>query len=210
LAREISMTDASNRFLRSLLLGLSALGLATAIGHAEGYLDSGPAHSTAADLEDHMSGTENPNDMEAQTEDPNDLEGYSEDPNDLEVGTKDPNDLEVDTEDLVDHQGRTYNLTNLEEAAPDDGFEAIDMSGQEDWEETRDPGIIVARRHVLQAEERARSARTRYGTMMHNNYPRGAAREIIVRERDESMAELEVAKQALREVDLSLPPASPY
>lgn len=194
-------------------LPLAAMLLCLAMGGAlaeSGDVDSGPAVTTTEDLDSHMTETESPDDMVAGTEDPNDLEGHGESPDDLTVGTRDPDSMDAQTEQLDDHEGHDYELSDLPEAAPDRGFEAIEMPGQKDWQPTTDPSVIVARRHLLRAQERAREARRRYGIMMENDYPRGEAREIIVRERDESMAQLQAAERALREVDPTLPPASPY
>jgi hypothetical protein len=197
------MTRSSHRLsqtLRLVLTSVTVLFLATGVAFADGWVDSDPAESTSDDMENHEASSENPNDLEAQSEDPNDLEGASEDPTDLEVKAEDLEDHQGHAEDLADHEGETYNLSDLPAAAPDDGFDPIEMRTQDTWEQSYDPEVIVARRHLERAQKRASIARDNYGQMMQNNYPRGAARIRIAQERDEAETALAEAKAAVHAV----------
>jgi hypothetical protein len=107
----------------------------------------------------------------------------------------------VDSEEMSEHMGSSTDLTDLKKVRPDEGFEAIEVPGQLEWEPTTDPSVLVARKHLVRAQQRARNARTVYGDMMEQNYPRGAARIQIVKERDASMEVLGEAKSALAVVE---------
>jgi hypothetical protein len=172
-----------------------------------GWEGNDPSESTAGDMDDHMAGSENPNDIEATSEDPNDLESQSMDPNDLEVASEQLEDHEGAAENLEDHEGTTYGLGELKNTSPDDGFDPIEMPGQEDWGPSSDPEVVVARRHLERAQQQARVARYNYGEMMQNNYPRGAARIRIVEARDAAEKKLAEAKAALVALDGGAPAA---
>ena len=201
------MTRAST--LRVSAIWTVAIGLALAcasVSFAEEAWE--PARTTADTLDNHRATTEDPDEMVAETEDPDDMVAETENPDDMVAETRDPDSMVVETDSLEEHEGRTYDLSDLPEVAPDKGFEAVDMWGQREWTPASDATIIVARRNVVRAEKRAQAARDRYGEMMQNNYPRGAGREAIVRERDESMKQLELAKQALLDAEGGGSPAN--
>jgi hypothetical protein len=146
---------------------------------------------------------------EAGSEDPNDLEAGSHDPDEYVVDSKDPDDLTVESGEadiaspgrLADHEYESRGVQDLRTEAADDGYEAID-----DGTDLSTSNLnltaeeIVARRHLKRAEIEASEARDTYGRMMQNDYPRGEARERIVRHRDESMQALEEARRQLEAV----------
>jgi hypothetical protein len=53
---------------------------------------------------------------------------------------------------------------------------------------------LVAKRHLERAQKEATMARTRYGDMMRDDYPRGKPRLRIIDQRDESMRALDQAR----------------
>jgi hypothetical protein len=162
-----------------------------------GYSD--PARTTADDIDDH----------EAQSEDPNDLEGRSHDPDDLVVEAGDPDSNLVEAGDpnevgpgkLADHEGDSEGLQDLRVVAPDDGYDAIDDGDDPSLSDVNlSAEQIVALRHLKRAELEAEKARDAYGRMRENNYPRGAARGRIIKQRDESMQALEEARRAYEDL----------
>jgi hypothetical protein len=160
-----------------------------------GYAD--PAEATSGEMEDHEASSKDPDDMTAES---HDLEEYTVDSETMEgrmAESEDPDRMVTGSEELSEHEGSSTDLTDLKKARPDDGHEAIDVPGQSEWDTTTDPEVLVARKHLVRAQQRARNARTVYGDMMERNYPRGAARIQIVKERDASMEALREAKSAL-------------
>ena len=160
-----------------------------------GYAD--PAEATSGDMEDHEASSKDPDDMTAESHDPEEMTVESETMEGRMAESEDPDRMVTGSEVLSEHEGSSTDLTDLKKARPDEGFEAIEVPGQSEWETTTDPKVLVARKHLLRAQQRARNARTVYGDMMENNYPRGAARIQIVKERDASMEALREAKSAL-------------
>jgi hypothetical protein len=150
-----------------------------------------PEMATSGSLEDHQAEYEDPEDLEAESHDM--VEGYSEDPEDLVVEASEEH--VVDTEDLEDHEGHTTGLQDLEMAAPDPGFEEIEDGRLTSLDVTNlNAQQVVAMHHLDRAQSAAVVARTRYGDMMRDDYPRGAARLRIVEHRDETMRDLEKAR----------------
>ena len=196
---------ASTRALANLAILLGLIGLVSSVASADAWTSSGPAETVAGDLDDHEASSHDPNDSEAESEDPNDMVVESEDPNDLEVEAEELDDHEQQAEDLADHESRSTALQDLKVEAPDHGFDPIEMPGQKEWTASTDPEVIVARRQLERAQERARDARQRYGDMIRHDYPRGAARVRIVEERDEAERELAAAKQKVRAVHGDVP-----
>jgi hypothetical protein len=148
-------------------------------------------------MEDHEASSKDPDDMTVESHDPDEMTVESETMDGRMAESKDPDRMVVDSEEMSEHMGSSTDLTDLKKVRPDEGFEAIEVSGQLEWEPTTDPSVLVARKHLVRAQQRARNARTVYGDMMEQNYPRGAARIQIVKERDASMEALRETKSAL-------------
>jgi hypothetical protein len=205
------MIRSSHHFARPLRLFIQCLvgvSLVCGVASASGWDGNDPAEATAGDMEDHMAGSGDPDEMEATSKDPNDLEAHSEDPDDLEVSSEQLEDHVAQTEALADHEGTSYELSELKNSSPDDGFDPIEMPGQNEWGPSSDPLVIVARRHLERAQEQARAARSNYGQMMQNDYPRGAARIRIVEARDAAEEKLAEAKAAIISLDGGGPAAA--
>jgi len=205
------MTRVLSRPLRSLAAVVMALfltGLLVEAAQAEGFESDPPSETTSDTMGDHEEGSENPDSMLTGSEDPDASIAHSEDPDDMVTGSEDPDSMVEGAQQLDAHEGHAYGEQNLKESAPDAGAVPIEMEGQASWTATNDPKLITARRELVRAQERARAADTRYGNMIRTQYPTGAAREEIVRERDEAMAALEAAKQKVR--DLQGSPASSW
>jgi hypothetical protein len=146
---------------------------------------------------------------EADSKDPNSLEAGSHDPDEYVVDSRDPDDLTVEAGEadivgpgrLAEHDYQSRRLRDLQAEAPDAGYEPIDDGTDLS---TREIGLtaeeIVARRHLKRAEVEAREARDTYGRMMQNDYPRGEARERIVKRRDETMQALAEARRQVEAV----------
>ena len=184
----------------ALALALS-LAICPAITQANDWADGEAAEATSGQMDDHEASSKDPDDMTAESHDPDDMTVESETMEGRMAESEDPDGMVTGSEELSQHEGSSTDLTDLKKARPDEGFEAIEVPGQSEWETTTDPKVLVARKHLLRAQQRARNARTVYGDMMENNYPRGAARIQIVKERDASMEALRETKSALSAAD---------
>jgi hypothetical protein len=194
------MTRPSFRSLRldwALLIAAITVFVWTTSVAADGWAGDDAAEATAGQLDDHEEGSEDPNDMVVGSRDPNDMVVGSENLDDHEAHSEDPDSMVTGSQQMADHEATSENLADLHPASPDRGFQAIDVPGQSSWESTTDPEILAARENLVRAQQRAASARTAYGDMIRDNYPRGEARLEIVQERDASMQALEKAKRAL-------------
>ena len=142
--------------------------------------------ATSGDADDHM----------AESIDPDSLVVESTDPDSLVVESTDPDGLVVDSESPDEHTGHSEALQHLDQEAPDRGYVAIDgVPSAIALDPTPSAAELLAMRRLERAE--AEAAREAYGDMMENDYPRGEARERIVRRRDESMAAYEQAREEL-------------
>jgi len=159
------------------------------------------AKATSGQMDDHKATSEDPDEMTVGSRDPDEMTVDSETMDGRMAESENPASMVTGAEDLSDHEGSSTDLTDLKKASPDVGFEDIEVPGQSDWQATTDPEVLVARKHLLRAQQRASNARTVYGDMMERNYPRGAARIQIVKERDASMKALEEAKSALADAE---------
>jgi hypothetical protein len=180
-----------------------ALSLAAypALTRADDWDTGQAAEATSGQLDDHEATSRDPDDMTVESRDPDELTVDSETMSGRTVESENPASMVTGAEKLSEHEGSSTNLSDLKMASPDKGFESIEAPGQSEWETTTDPEVLVARKHLLRAQQRARNARTVYGDMMERNYPRGAARIKIVDERDASMKALEEAKSALADAE---------
>jgi hypothetical protein len=174
-----------------------SLAIYPAITQANDWADDEVAEATSGQMDDHEATSENPDDMTVGSHDPDEMTVDSETMDGRMAESEDPDQMVTGAGQLDDHEGSSTDLTDLKTASPDAGFEDIQVPGQSEWGTTTDPKVLVARKHLLRAQQRARNARTVYGDMMERNYPRGAARIQIVNERDASMQALEEAKSAL-------------
>ncbi|HIF93292.1 MAG: hypothetical protein ABGX04_16145 [Myxococcales bacterium] len=171
-----------------LFLLLASVALWPGTLSADGDEYSKARKASAENLEDHEAKSSDPSDHEAESGEMQ--PGYSEDPEDLVVDS-DEMDV-VETEDLADHRGSSTDLQDLKTEAPEDGFEAIDdgrLKGIDDVNLSAPQ--LVAKRHLERAQTNAQEARTRYGDMMRDNYPRGKPRLRITEHRDQTMQVLE-------------------
>jgi len=159
------------------------------------------AEATSGQMDDHKATSKDPDEMTVGSHDPEELTVDSETMDGRMAESEDPDSMVTGAGDLSDHEGSSTDLTDLKMASPDVGFEDIEVPGQSDWQPTTDPEVLVARKHLVRAQQRARNARTVYGDMMEQNYPRGAARIQIVKERDASMKALEETKSALADAE---------
>jgi len=180
----------------AIVLALS-LAAYPAVTQANDWAGNDPAEATSGRMEDHEASSKDPDDMTVESHDLDEMTVESETMDGRMAESKDPDRMVVDSEEMSEHMGSSTDLTDLKKARPDEGFEAIEVPGQSEWEPTTDPTVLVARKHLVRAQQRARNARTVYGDMMEQNYPRGAARIQIVKERDASMGALREAKSAL-------------
>jgi hypothetical protein len=178
-----------------------SLAIHPAITQANDWADNEPAEATSGQMKDHEASSKDPDDMTVGSHDPDEMTVESETMEGRMAESEDPDRMVVDSEEMSDHMGSSTDLTDLKKARPDEGFEAIEVPGQSEWEPTTDPSVLIARKHLVRAQQRARNARTVYGDMMEQNYPRGAARIQIVKERDASMEVLGEAKSALAVVE---------
>ncbi len=174
-----------------------SLSVHPAITQADDWAGNDPAEATSGRMEDHEASSKDPDDMTVESHDPDEMTVESETMDGRMAESKDPDRMVVDSEEMSEHMGSSTDLTDLKKVRPDEGFEAIEVPGQLEWEPTTDPSVLVARKHLVRAQQRARNARTVYGDMMEQNYPRGAARIQIVKERDASMEALRETKSAL-------------
>ena len=186
--------------LAAIVFALSLAALPCVAG-ADGWSGDDAARTTAGQLDDHEGGSENPDDMTAESHDPDDMVAETENPDDMVAETEDPDSMVVQAGQMADQEATSQNLTNLQEAKPDPGFVPIEVPGQADWEPTTDTQVLIARKHLILAQDRARAAITTYGDAERRDYPRGEARVRITKERDAAMKALEEAKQALAAVD---------
>jgi hypothetical protein len=182
--------------MAAIVLALS-LGAIPGVMHADGWSDGDAAEATAGQLDDHEASSKNPDDMTAKSRNPDDMVAGSENPDDMTAEAKNPASMVTDAQQLDQHEATSTNLGALQRARSDPGFESIEVPGQSDWQPTTDPEVLVARKHLVQAQQRAAAARTAYGDARRRNYPRGEARIRIVNERDASMKALEEAKRSL-------------
>lgn len=178
-----------------------SLSIYPAITQANDWADDDPAEATSEQMEDHEASSKDPDDMTVGSHDPDEMTVESETMDGRMAESEDPDRMVVGSEEMSEHMGSSTDLTDLRKAGPDEGFEAIEVPGQSEWEPTTDPSVLVARKHLVRAQQRARNARTVYGDMMERNYPRGAARIQIVKKRDASMGALGEAKSALAAVE---------
>ena len=181
----------------TLALSLVAYPTIPTIAHANDRAGDEAAEATSGQMEDHEASSKDPDDMTVGSHDPDEMTVESETMDGRMAEAEDPDQMVVGSDEMSEHTGSSTNLTDLKMAKPDEGLEAIEVPGQSEWEPTTDPDVLVARKHLVRAQQRARNARTVYGDMMRRNYPRGAARIQIVKERDASMKALEEAKSAL-------------
>jgi hypothetical protein len=153
--------------------------------------DHKPAMAKSGDMEDHMAESIDP---ETRLEESHEMdEGYSEDPEDLVVESG--QEHVVETEDLEDHMGSSTALQDLELESSDDGFDVIDDGRLREIVDSHlSARQLVAKRHLERAQKEAAMARTRYGDMMRDDYPRGKPRLRIIDQRDESMRALAQAR----------------
>ena len=184
----------------AVVLALSLVAYPATI-HANDWADGDAAEATSGNMDDHKATSRDPDEMTVGSHDPDEMTVESETMDGRVADSEDPDSMVVESEQLRDHEGSSTDLQDLEMASPEKGREAIDMPGQSDWGTTTDPAVLVARKHLVRAQQRARNARTVYGDMMERDYPRGAARIQIVKERDASMSALEEAKKALAAAD---------
>ncbi|MBW2274510.1 MAG: hypothetical protein JRG96_14660 [Deltaproteobacteria bacterium] len=193
----------ASRFVASaaLIPGLVFLVTAPALAGDDNNDPWDPAMSTSDTMDRHHAESIDPDSLVVESEDLDDHLSHSENPDDLVMESGDPDERLAESESLDSHQGHSENLSDLETVAPDDGYEPIVPASQADWEPTDNPRVVVARDRVIRAEERVSRARSRYSEMMDRNYPRGAARERIVRERDESETALYKARGELEALD---------
>ena len=168
-----------------------------AITQASDWNEGEAAEATSGQMDDHKATSKNPDDMTTGSHDLDEMTVDSETMDSRMAESKDPDQMLTGAGQMDDHEGSSTDLTDLKTDSPDAGFEAIEVPDQSEWNTTTDPAVLVARKHLVRAQERARNARTVYGDMMHRNYPTGAARIQIVNERDASMKALEEAKSAL-------------
>jgi hypothetical protein len=190
--------ESIRRHHRAATIVISLLFMAgPAITQANDWADDEPAEATSGQMEDHEASSKDPDEMTVGSHDPDEMTVESETMDGRMAESEDPDRMVVGSEEMSQHMGSSTDLTDLKQARPDEGFEAIEVPGQSEWETTTDPSVLVARKHLVRAQQRARNARTVYGDMMENNYPRGAARIQIVKERDASMEALREAKSAL-------------
>jgi hypothetical protein len=180
-------------------LALTALIVALVVpgvGFSDEWTGDDPARSTADDLDDHKAHSSSPSDHEAESHDM--VEGHSEDPDDMVVEA-DQMDV-VGTDDINEHEGSTTALQDLRVEAPDGGANPIHDSRLDGTENASlSAGQLVAKRHLERAEAQAAAARNTYGEMMQDDYPRGAARIRIIEHRDETMSDLEQAREEFDE-----------
>ncbi len=188
------------RALAAILVAFS-LGALPSAALADGSSDVDAARGRAGNLEDHQASSSDLEDRMAKSRDPDEMVAESETMEGREAEAKNPASMVVDSGELDRHQATSTNLTDLREAKPDAGFEAIEVPGQADWVPSTDPEVLVARKQLVQAQKRAEAARTAYGDAQERNYPRGEARIRIVNERDAAMKTLEGAKRALEAVE---------
>ena len=185
----------------ALVLGFAFLMTVPALAGDDDNDPWDPAMSTSDTMDHHHAESIDPDSLVVESEDLDDHLGHSENPDDLVVESGDPDERLAESESLDSHEGHSENLSDLETVAPDDGYEPIVPASQANWEPTDDARVVVARDRVVRAEERATRARSRYSEMMDRDYPRGAARERIVRERDESETALYKARGELEALD---------
>jgi len=181
-----------------LVLSLSTLSSAA---RAEQWGDDDVAETTAGQLDDHKATAGDPDDNVAESHDPDEMVVESESLEGRVVEAENPASMVTSAGDLDRHEGTSENLTNMREEKSDVGFQEIEVPGQSEWQPTTDAAVLLARKNLLRAQERAKAARTAYGDANRRNYPRGEARVRIVNERDASMRALEEAKRALAEAE---------
>jgi hypothetical protein len=186
--------------LAAIVLALSLAALPYLAG-ADGWTGDDAARTTAGQLDDHEASSKNPDDMTAESHDPDDMVAESENPDDMVAESEDPDSMVVQAGQMEDHEATSENLTNLREAKPDPGFVPIEVPGQADWEPATNPQVLIARKHLIVAQDRARAAITTYGDAQRRDYPRGEPRVRITQERDAAMKALEEAKRALAAVE---------
>ncbi len=186
--------------LAAIVLALS-LGALPCVAGADGWSGDDAARTTAGQLDDHEASSENPDEMTTESHDPDDMLADTENPDDMVAESEDPDSMVVRAGQIANHEATSENLTNLREAKADPGFVPIEVAGQADWEPATNPQVLVARKHLIVAQDRARAAITTYGDAERDNYPRGEARIRITKERDAAMKALEEAKQALAVVE---------
>jgi len=164
-------------------------------GPAEASADEAEV-TTAGSLDDHEAESEDMDDHMAESHEMD--AGESEDPEDLLVESEDAHIVESSLP--AAHQGSSIALDDLGTDAPEVGFEAIDSGRLDGINEVHlDAQQLLAKRRLERAQANAMTARTRYGDMMENDYPRGAARERITQTRDETMAALKRARDQFDE-----------
>jgi hypothetical protein len=166
---------------------------------AGGWADDEAADSTSDDIQDHEDGSQDPDAMTEGSRDPDQMTTDSQSMGSHMAGSEDPDADVTGAAKMDDTAGE--GLMNLKMDKPDEGYVALEAPGQSEWQPTTNARVLMARKNILQAEARARAARTAYGDMMESDYPRGEARIRIVNERDAAFKAFEQAKQALAEAD---------
>ena len=177
------------------VIGVFCLSAFAGVAWAEGWNGNDPSRTTSGQMEGR--------------------EATSGNPDDMVVGSHDPDERVVDSENLDDHEGEAenpaamvtgsgemeeYKSTNLDDLRfekAEGGAESIMVPGQSEWRPATDPEVVLARHELERAQKRARAALEAYGDAERRDYPRGAARIRIVKERDAAMEALEAAKSAL-------------
>lgn len=146
---------------------------------------------TAGSLDDHEAES---GDMDDHTAESHEMdEGESEDPEDLLVESHEADVVESSLP--AAHQGTSVAIDDLDSVGAEAGFEAIDMGRLDGINEVHlDAHQLLAKRRLERAQANAMTARTRYGDMMENDYPRGEARLRITKTRDDTMAALKRAR----------------
>jgi hypothetical protein len=153
--------------------------------------DHKPAMAKSGDMDDHMAESIDPSTRLEKSQEM--LEGYSEDPDDMVAESG--QEHVVETQELENHMGSSTALQDLKSESPDDGFEVIDDGRLAQIVDSNlSARQLVAKRHLERAQKEATMARTRYGDMMRDDYPRGKPRLRIIDQRDESMRALDQAR----------------
>lgn len=154
---------------------------------------SGPSMATSGSLDDH----------EAESVDLGSFEAESGEMVPAEPEDPDTITVEAEQADIVEsslpaaHVVESIAIDDLGTSKPDVGFEVIDdgrLARGDEKDLTAEQ--LLARRQLEHAQANATAARTRYGDMMRDDYPRGAARERIVHKRDATMEALGRARSA--------------
>lgn len=182
----------------SLAFGLSLVAQAA---EAEGWGDSEATETSAGNLDQHEEESRSPDGMTVESQNPDDMVVESERMDGRVVDAENPAAMVAPSGQMDGREVTSEGFSDPHQVAPDAGAVSIMVPGQADWVPTTDPQVLLARQHLVRAQERARAAITAYGDAEERNYPRGQARIRIVNERDAAMQALEEAKRALAEAE---------